>query len=364
MKKSVLTILTAFAVSSFGSMVFAADVQEAPVVHGNVEVYGQARLSVDMIDTDSKTADADTKLTRVSSNSSRLGFKGKEDLGDGLSAVYQVELGVVFDGSVSTVSFRNTYGGLNSKSLGTLIFGIHDTPYKLATGGLDIFGDTMGDYNAIIGNVNGAANFDLRTQDAIHYQSPTWGGFHFRAATSTKGTETSNGAVADPSGYSASAVYSSATLYAALAYESHKNNFATWDLGTTITGTKAGVGYTFGDTKIGLVYEALKDDLSNSQYTRNALYLALSHKLGNETIKLAYGSADDGDNPATETGATQITAGIDHALSKRTTIYALYSKMKNDANATYSMGVGVAPIPGVGAGEDPSAVSIGINHSF
>jgi predicted porin len=186
-----------------------------------------------------------------------------------------------------------------------------------------------------------------------------------RAATSTSGTESSNGANSDPSAYSASAVYASGPLYATLAHEIHKNSFTSWDAATTITGTKAGVGFAFGGTKLAAVYETLNDDKANSPFSRNALYLALSQKLGRETIKLAYGIADDGDNPVTETGATQITAGIDHAFSKRTTIYALYSTMDNDRDATYGLGqsgAGGAFTPG--AGEDPSVVSVGINHLF
>ena len=52
--KKVLAILMIIAVSSFGSMVFAAE-GETPVVKGNIEIYGAAKMSVDMIDTGSKT---------------------------------------------------------------------------------------------------------------------------------------------------------------------------------------------------------------------------------------------------------------------------------------------------------------------
>lgn len=398
MMKKVLAVLVVFATLCFGGAVFAAheiaDV-DRPVVPGGIEVYGIAKLSVDMIDTGGQ-APADTSLTRVSSNSSRLGFKGSEDLGDGLSAVFQVELGINWDGttstvcteaawvdsnsngivdagevkctkttSVNTISLRNTYAGLSSKSFGTVLLGTHDTPYKVSTGTLDVFADSMGDYNAIMGNVNGTTNFDLRPKDVIAYLSPSWGGVQISAASVQTGTESSNGANSDPSAYSFSANYKSGSLYAALAHEIHKNGITSWDAGTTITGTKAGLGYSFGNTKVGAVYEMINDDKSNSQFSRNALYLALSQKLGKETIKFAYGVADDGDDPATESGATLMVAGIDHALSKRTTLYALYAATKNDKDATYGLGQGGAGgafTPGVD--EDPSVISFGINHSF
>jgi predicted porin len=343
-------------------MVFAADIQEQPVAHGNVEVYGKARLSVDVIDTGA-AAPADDSLTRLSSNSSRLGFKGSEDLGGDLKAVYQVELGIKMDGVLDT-SLRNTFLGLNSKRAGTLLVGKHDTPYKLATGSLDAFGDTTGDYNAIIGNVNGESDFDRRAENTIHFISPTWGGFHLRAATEVTGSESDNTGTSAKSLYSASAVYKTGPLYAALGYETHKNGVTAWDTGTTITGGKVGVGLTFGGTTLGFVYEKLDDDNANSIYTRDAIYAAVSQKIGSETIKLAYGIADDGDDPATETGASQITAGVEHAFSKRTSVYALYTATDNDKDATYGIGQGQGVNFVPNAGEDPSSITIGINHNF
>ncbi len=139
--KKVLAALAVVAVSSFGSPVFAAheivDVEKASPT-GTLQVYGAAKLSVDLIDTGSKAAGADTSLSRVSSNSSRLGFKGAEELNDGFSAVYQLELGVNVDGttttvatgvtntttgavsttSVNSIGLRNSYVGLKSDELG------------------------------------------------------------------------------------------------------------------------------------------------------------------------------------------------------------------------------------------------------
>lgn len=72
----------------------------------NVTVYGQAHVSVDRSD------DGETSNTFTASNSSRLGFKGSEDLGNGLKAVFQ--LGVaLFERSErhAVVSFHTPQGG-------------------------------------------------------------------------------------------------------------------------------------------------------------------------------------------------------------------------------------------------------------
>ena len=398
MMHKVLAALAVLAVSCFGSPVFAAHEKEdvdKPVVFGNIEIYGAAKLSVDIIDTDSKTTGADSGLTKVSSNSSRLGFKGSEDLGEGLSAVYQLELGVNMDGTtqktaesvtsattntttgvttvktkdanVNTIGLRNSYIGLKGESWGTVLFGTHDTPYKTATGQFDPFADSMGDYNAVIGTVNAAANFELRPKDVIAYVSPSWGGIQLSAGASQTGQESDNGIAGNASLYSASAVYKAGPLAVALAYETHKNGVTDGDKAGKgkNEGTRLGAGYTIGGTKIGLVYEILRDSTADSALTRDAVYVAVSQKIGKETIKLAYGSADDGDDPATKTGATLMAIGVDHSFSKRTTAYVLYAATTNEKDATYGIGTGGAggafkP----GNGEDPTVVSFGINHSF
>ena len=378
-----VTVLAIAVVSSIGTLALAAE-GEAPTVKGNIEIYGRAHVSYDMIDTGAK-APADEKLYKVSSNSSRLGFKGFEDLGDGLNAVFQVELQVNLDGTqttvvssvtpspvsstttgIDTITYRNTFAGLRHQAAGMLLFGIHDTPYKLSTGRLDLFADTIADYNSVIGNVNGTANFEIRAKDTVAFLSSSWSGISIGLSRSTTGSETNNSSAGNANLTSASVAYDVKPVYVSAAYEIHKNGYTTWDSDAfQNTGTKVGAGVTFGSTKIGAVYEKIKDDSPNSDRTRDAIYVAASHTIGKETLKVAYATADDGDNPATETGATMIAVGIDHAFSKRTTVYALYAQTKNDTNATYGLGPGG---PGgafrPAAGDDPSVVSFGINHAF
>lgn len=382
MKKVVAGIAVAV-ISSIGSLALAAE-GDAPTVKGNIEIYGRAHVSYDMIDTGAKSP-ADETLHRVSTNSSRLGFKGAEDLSDGLNAVFQMELQVNLDGrqttvvssvtpspvsstttGIDTITYRNTYAGLRHKAAGTLLFGIHDTPYKLSTGKLDLFGDTMADYNAVIGNVNGTTNFDLRAKDTVAFLSSSWGGISIGLSRSVTGSESNNNGAGNTSLSSASVTYDAKPVFVTAAYEIHKNGYTSWDSDAyQNTGAKIGAGVAFGGTKVGAVYEKIDDDKPNSDKTRAALYVAASQTFGKETIKIAYGKADDGDNPATKTGATMMAAGVDHAFSKRTTVYVLYAKTKNEENATYGLGQGGAGgsfTPG--AGDDPSVFSFGINHAF
>ncbi len=332
-------------------------------------LYGKARMSVDMTDNGSNN------LTNVSNNNSRLGFKGAEDLGNGLKAIFQIEALVNLDdgaGSTGTLlgTFRNTYVGI-AAPFGTLALGATDNAYKLATGKLDVSNDSMGDYNAIIGNVSGASTpFDEREANSINYWSPKMNSFQFLAAY-----RVDEDAAVERDKYSLAGVYENGPYYASLAYESHENEAnAAGSISSTslnrIYDTEAwklGFGYTFNHekTKINFVYEDIAQDGAATLLDREAWYAALTHKMGSNTLKVAYARADDNDT-ASNTGADWFVVGLDHSLSKRTTVYALYAATNNDSGAKYGLATGGssgAAKPNT-AGNDLSTFSIGINHDF
>ena len=112
MKKSLIALAVAGAVAAPAA--FAAT--------SNVDIYGIFGASVDIIDRDNASEDE----FKVSSTASRIGFKGAEDLGGGLSAIWQVETGLDIDGQNTTPNgwgTRNTFVGLSSKTLGTVRIG-------------------------------------------------------------------------------------------------------------------------------------------------------------------------------------------------------------------------------------------------
>ena len=110
-----------------------AAVVAAPAAFAEATVYGKIHTDVRMNDSSVPNSDNYT----VNSNASRLGFKGSEDLGNGLKAIYQIEMQFNSDGGtaqVGTAGFsaqRNTFVGL-SGDWGTAVVGKHDTPAKIA----------------------------------------------------------------------------------------------------------------------------------------------------------------------------------------------------------------------------------------
>ena len=145
--------------------------------HAAPTVYGKVLLTGEYTDVDDKTAaNKDTSTTKLVSNSSRIGFKGEDDLTDTTKLVYQLEYGIDVDAASNQDSkgkdknqfySRNTYIGLAHNTMGTLLAGRHDTPYKLAKGSVDVFNDydNVGLGNLMVG--------EQRANNVIAYKSPT-----------------------------------------------------------------------------------------------------------------------------------------------------------------------------------------------
>lgn len=327
MKKSLIALAVAGVVAAPAA--FAAT--------GNVDVYGVMNIAV-------QDTDVANETPAVVDNVSRIGVKGSEDLGGGLKAVWQIEQGLspavsasagVGGGSLAT---RNTFIGL-AGDFGTVLAGRHDTPYKLGTGSLDIFGDTIADYNAgrldsvqLITNGN-----DARVNNAIAYVSPTWSGFHFAAAVVTVDNAGASDEAVDA--ISVTGVYVNGPLFGSLSYQD------TGDLAGangTAEATKLGLGYTLDTTKFGLVYETI--DSGAAATDRDSWLLNVAHGMGPITLKAQYGQVSNGGPAGTD--ETAYALGVDYALSKRTAAYFVYGNGDNEV------------------GSDVSGWNIGMKHSF
>jgi predicted porin len=339
--------------------------------------YGQANLSVDMVNDGAVTNS--TSANQLNSNTSRLGLKGAEDLGSGLSAIYQFEGTLGPDTGTTALFDRNQYLGLKSDSMGTLVAGRMDTPYKTATRRFDLFGDGIADSRG--SQVSGAAagspfkatmmggGHDARLSNVIGYMSPSFSGVTIAVGT-LFGAETTGVANATKgSAYSLAGMYEQGPIYATLAYQTLKAGTAlTGDLAANATvpavfglvniddeakATKVGVSYTVDMFQVNAEYEKVSTSIgavTKTEKSQNDIYLSGKYNVSStDAVKLAYCTIGDlSNNGATLSGAKQATLGYDHGMSKATTVYALYSK--KTANAAN--------------GASPSVLSAGIRHSF
>lgn len=339
----------------------------------DVSIYGQANVSYDVVNND-----GNRNSQGVGSNGSRLGFKGSEDLGSGLSAIWQIENqiaigaglgGTESPGSDSRIAFRDTFAGLKSDMAGTVKLGRFDTPYKLATRGMDMFHNTIADNRSLMG-----LGHDVRTNNAVGFNSLNYSGFSAAGSyfgdqggtapgfNSPNTVNPGNSLFHTNEGVSLAAMYDAGPIYATVAYQSISNG-----LGTTFktSAWKGGVGYS--TTLFGLngVFEKINNDLGSG--TSTAWYLSGKYNMtSNDTLKLAYTDVNHnaGNNP--KSGGKQYSLGYDHKMTNHTTLYALYTDLKNDNNTNYQLGwnSGGTSISNTVVGGDASAFSVGMKHSF
>lgn len=339
---------------------------------GNVSIYGAADLSFDVISTGASAAGvAGATKNNVSSNVSKLGFKGSEGLGEGLTAVWQIEQQINMDNAGGTFGTRNTFLGLKSDGMGTVLLGRHDTPYKLVTRKLDIFGDSIADNRALMGGVtsnttvdSAFAAFDGRQPDVIAYLTPDMNGFSGAIAYVNLAEGNTTAAAAKSDALSLMGSYKADSLYAGLGYEEHKLNSL---LGTKESAWKLGLGYDVDALGLGFVYEKSDDNagaLGANARGHNSWYLSAQYKMGMNAIKAAYTKA--GQIGATlNTDANQFSLGYDHGLSKRTKLYAIYSRINNGTASDYGFSQSSAAAGTInGVGASPSVFSFGMKHSF
>ncbi|WP_175852681.1 porin [Burkholderia anthina] len=141
-------------------------------------------------------------MTSGALNASRLGLRGREDLGGGTSAVFALESG--FSGTTGKLSQkgvdlfgRQAWVGVSSRTAGTLTFGRqYDEILEFVTP-LGAAGPGWGGNLAVHPYDNDDSNRNLRINNAVKYTSPTYRGLTFGAmfGFSNQAGEFSNNAV-------------------------------------------------------------------------------------------------------------------------------------------------------------------------
>jgi len=328
----------------------------------NVQIYGVLQMSVDRVDNGDDTG------TSMKDNSSRIGFRGSEDLGGGLKAIFQLESSVQPDERGGTWTGRDSWAGLASDTWGQIRVGSMFTAYKSSTDYADPFADTIGDYNNIVGAIGAAgANrpFDARANNAIHYISPNWGGFQLYATYGMNGGAPYE-SKGDNTDRSVALTYKSGNLTLTAAYEDKQLSFGSAGAGGGVTDKvnafKVSGGYKFGNTAVALVY-AKEDfgELGGNDRDRDVIHASLKHSIGNIDLLAAYTWADDlGD--IDDSSAQQFAIGAVYNFSKRTSVGAYYVHLDNDDAA--NQGLASGSYNPAAAGEKMKAFSVRLRHAF
>jgi len=307
-----------------------------------------------------------SQLTNSGYNSSRLGFRGVEDLGGGMSASFWLEAGVNNDnGSGGTTSTNNqgasgvTGGGgltFNRRStvslnggFGEVRLGRDYTPQFWNLTVFDPFGTNgVGTTQTLNSSLGGPTT--VRASNSIGYFLPgNLGGFYGQAQY-YMGENLSNAAnKKDGNGLALRAGYANGPINVALAFSETKF------LNANIKAVNLGGQYDLGVAKIMAHYN--QDDIKNGNEGKGFLIGGLV-PVGAGEIRLAY-STYKIETPGADPRANKLALGYVHNLSKRTALYATYAHVSNKNGSAQSLNGSVTA-----AGDNSNGYDFGIRHSF
>ncbi len=312
MNKKLMALAVAGAVTAPG-LAFA-QVGGSP----GVTLYG--RLDETIVNSKYSTNGAGTitevKKGDVWSPGNAIGVRGREDLGGGTAVWFQLEAGAWPDGRLEASATTGAhFGGRNSglgvsSELGDIMFGIWDTPYKVAygtgnlvtSGGFASSGIIMGNGDTTgaltnplctnivsnaVGTVTTATNgvcvteatsngtaWSRRVNNSIQYWSPVFSGVQFKLMTALANYQSPassfpNG-VPKPKEYSGNVTWARGPLALAFGYDSHEGLRPNTAVGGVVN--QVGAKWDFGIAQIGGGYEKLK-------YGNSAAAAAVSNQM-------------------------------------------------------------------------------------
>ncbi|WP_406851335.1 porin [Herbaspirillum huttiense] len=389
MKKSLL------ALAVLGAFAGAAQAQSSVTIYGIVDT-GIA-YSSKVVNTTAGNTGSKFGINSGVIQGSRIGFKGVEDLGGGLSAVFQLETGFTSDdgglqGSDAVTSSnlfrRKSVVGL-AGGFGTVLLGRQTD-----------FSDTISAYTAVndFGGVAGAVGHNIdrlegtRSNNSVSYTTNNMGGFtgNLFYGFGEQAGSTSNGQA-----FGIGGKYDNGPLGLGVTYYQSKQGTSPAD--TQLESTTAGyyapnasnpstalkvlnvvASYQFGPARVYGNYSRVKQDLKTGSPTAVASKsLGAANKIDVYELGTAYSLSPSlkllgavthtraDFNSSSKGKLTQISLGADYFLSKRTDLYAFVSNMRaSDMPNTGVFGDATGNATIGNASDSQTAVAVGIRHKF
>lgn len=353
---------TIIALAVLGAAAANASAQSSVTVYGLVDAglvreFGAASGAVN-------------KVTGGVGSGSRLGFKGTEDLGNGLAALFVLESGFQPDtgasGQGGLLMGRQAFVGLQG-GFGTLTLGRQYTPQYMTVVTVDPFGSGhAGDSKNLM---PGTGNGYTRMDNTLKYASPVLAGFSGELAYAPGEVGGDSGAGRQ---IGAALGYANGPLKLRLGYHNRNNDTALVKNIDEAKNTVLTAVYDFKVAKAHLAYGINKG--VNSSPLRNAanvfgyavapvastdsadLLAGVTVPFGAHTLMASYICKND--KTSRNQDASQLAVGYRYALSKRTDVYTAYAHIDNKNGAGYTVGSAIE------SGSGDSAFNLGIRHAF
>lgn len=387
MKKTLLSLAL---FGAFSGAAMAAD---------NVQLYGIVDLGVQHLSYDNTTVN---RLGSGIQSGSRIGLKGTEDLGGGLSAVFQLETGFCANGnnasayggagqgaqaqaggsyctSGSTFMGRTSMVGLTG-GFGTVALGRMYSPFFNAAATADPFGAGL---NGTITNLDVGAGDYVRVSQTMAYMTPTFAGFQGTVAYGFGGQPGNN---SNGRAYNLALTYDNGPISAGATYLEHNYSSTTAlatsaflldATGRSMTPSDGYIknklwniygAYDFGVAKVSAYYAQEKYGdgavmVGGGQNPNLKIWmLGATVPVGPGAILVSYGQRKDSN--LDQSTVKQAAIGYTYALSKRTNLYTSYAHISNQNNVDQYVGDATLFSSGSMGGQSSSGFSLGIRHKF
>lgn len=359
MKKSLV------ALALFGAFAATAQAQSSVQIYGTID----AGLG--------KATGSTTAVTKRDNN--KLGFKGTEDLGNGLKAIFQLEIRYESDtGTVENTSGANSRPLFQGQSrvglqgdFGTVRLGRGLTAFQETSTGFEPWSGmptpagfqtdlTVAGYTS--DPLSAPGNSRNRFSNAVFYNSPVISGFQFNATVAAKEANNNNAflatapnATTNASGnfgvpanvapasnpYSVSVTYASPGFAAMAAYERNGLQAKLWSVGASVN--------PIPELKVMLSIQHQKDDDFKIINTGTKSWvLGANYDVGPGKVRAGYGQK----TPDGVVKTKQASLGYDYNLSKRTYLYADISNKKAASTTNYNVST------------TTNYIGLGVHHNF
>lgn len=272
------------------------------------------------------------------STSSRLGFRGSEDLGGGLSAQFHIEHRFTPDDGAAANPFwaGRSYVQLTSATAGSVYMGREYDPAYWPANKSDPFGgDGVGRMGTMqyAGYADTCSGDSSRTSNTVGYKSPNLGGLTAQGAVSL-----GEGAAGCGRQVGGNVEYGGGPIYAAVGFL--KTSDGATDGNSLFN---LALHYDLGMVKLIGYYARGKTNLGND--TNKFIQIGATSPIGGGKLKAAYGRLDPQGN---DNNISKFSIGYDYPLSKRTNVYA-------------DLGLGRSDVSGA---TNNNAYAFGLKHLF
>lgn len=295
---------------------------------------------------------------------SRLGFRGLEDLGGGLKAGFWLEGGFNNDSgtglTAGSFDFRrrstiSLMGGFGEVRLGRAFTRAYEDLSRH-----DVFGQVGIGQNQTWYNAPAAV---VRGSNMLTYISPSLSGFK---ASADIGFGETPGSASNNSYLGGSATYDNGPLSLSLAAEQWNDAaYAAGAQTVVLDNTRAyglGASYNFGAARLAaLVRQQRNKPVTGESVKFNTAHVGAIVPMGAGEARVGYNYYD---NTGTDGKAHQLSLGYVYSLSKRTALYGTYAFMKNQKQERFMLTAAGLNMTAPSPGKSQNAITVGIRHSF